>query len=132
MKISIVGNQVCITSAYTNHELNKVKRNRPDALKLYEGSGQERHPVFSISTDTTGGMNNSFLCFREGDTDINGKAIVMFPVPSVQDTPEKTKAAVAEYIGARALYAKKIEQQIDAAITAINNEQNSVMNMIEA
>lgn len=132
MKITIVGNQICITSAYTNNELNKVKRNRPDALKLYEGTGQERHPVFSISTDATGGMNNSFLCFGAGDCDINGKAIVMLPIPGIQDTPEKTKAAVAEQIGIRALYAKQIEQQIDAAITAINNEQNSVMNMIEA
>ena len=130
MKIAIVGNQVCIASSYSYDEINKVKRNRPDALKLYEGSGQERHPVFSISTDATGGMNNSVLCFGAGDSDINGKAIVMFPVPAHEDG--KAKAAVAEYIGIRALYAKRIEQQIDAALTAINNEQNSVMNMIEA
>ena len=128
MKIAIVGNQVCITSNYSYDEIAKVKRDRPEALKLYQGTGEERIHVFSISVDQTGGMNSKFLCF--GDKDINGKAIVMFPVPAHEDG--KAKEAVAEFIGPRALYAKSIEQQIDTALTEIGNEQNSIINLIEA
>ena len=130
MKIAIVGNQVCITSNYSYDEIAKVKRNRPEALKLYQGTGEGRTHVFSVSVDATGGMNSKFLCFGAEDKDINGKAIVMFPVPAHEDG--KAKEAVAEFIGPRALYAKSIEQQIDTALTEISNEQNSIINLIEA
>lgn len=123
-QIKIVGNTVHIISSQKLEDVKLLAKYRPNALKLFEGSGSEKKEVFSIFT---GGKDGGAVCpngviFSKATT-ADGKALVTLTAPADCDD---VKAWAQEEIGVAILLLKKTEAQFADAIDEVKAERDAV------
>lgn len=123
-QIKIIGNTVHVISSQKLEDVKLLAKYRPNALKLYEGSGAEKQEVFAIFTD---GRDGGSVCpngviFSKATTS-DGKALVTLTAPT---GTEDVKAWAQEEIGVAILLLKKTEAQFAAAIEEVKAERDAV------
>lgn len=119
MKASVKSNILFITSKYSIDDLKKVAKYRPDALKLFEGEGDEKHTVAAICVGSKASVAPNGIVFAPvGGT--TGKAVVTMDLPVECDTDEKVRKHIHEKVGMSIINGTKIEAQVAAALTSIN------------
>lgn len=123
-QIKIIGNTVHVISSQKLEDVKLLAKYRPNALKLYEGSGAEKQEVFAIFTD---GRDGGSVCpngviFSKATTS-DGKALVTLTAPA---GTEDVKAWAQEEIGVAILLLKKTEAQFAAAIEEVKAERDAV------
>lgn len=123
-QIKIVGNTVHVISSQKLEDVKLLAKYRPNALKLFEGSGAEKREVFSIFT---GGKDGGAVCpngviFSKATT-ADGKALITLTAPADCDD---VKAWAQEEIGVAILLLKKTEAQFADAIDEVKAERDAV------
>lgn len=119
MKASVKSNILFITSDYSIDDLKKVAKYRPDALKLVEGEGDDKHTVAAICVGTKASVAPNGIVFAPvGGT--TGKAVVTMDLPVDCDSEEKVRKHIHEKVGMAVVNGTKIEAQISEALTGID------------
>ena len=127
-KIKIVGNTAHVISSQKLEDIKLLAKYRPNALKLFEGTGSEKKEVFSLFTDGDNGgciMKNGVM-FSNATT-AEGNALVTLTAP---DGTEDMKAWVEETVGVAILNLKKVETQFADAIAEVKAEKTAVADSI--
>jgi len=121
MKASVKSNILFITSEYSIDDLKKVAEYRPDALKLIEGEGDDKHTVAAIYVGAKASVGKNGIVFAPvGGT--TGKAVVTMDLPTDCDTEEKVRKHLHEKIGMTIINGTKIEAQITNALAEIDSD----------
>ncbi len=124
MKAVINGAAMVVSSDFTPKELGKVKKYRPNALKLMNDKTVEF--IIGISADNVGSLNSCGAMFSTL-TNTEGKATITLPLASVNGN---LKAYAEENYGYALLKIRKIEEGLAAAIVEADNEAATITNAI--
>lgn len=123
-KIKIVGNTVHVISSQKLEDIKLLAKYRPNALKLIEGTGAEKHEVFVVCTGGRDGgcIGVNGVMFSNSTTN-DGKALITLTAP---EGTEDMKAWAEEEIGVAILHLKKVEAQFADAIAEVKAEKAAV------
>lgn len=125
-KIKLMGDHIALVSALTLENIAKVKKHRPDALKLKDAEGKT--VVFAVDTGDAASMSKFGVVFASQEV-VGGKAIYTVKAPSA-DAVEVRKY-INETMGIVALKLNQVEAQCTAAFGDIANEVAAIENLIE-
>jgi len=118
--IKIAGGAVVVESAAKLADVKKLAKYRPNALKLTEGQGNEKHDVFAVTAAASGsGSINQYGVSFGTQTTEAGNATVTLVLPDNVTDPKKWAMDV---IGAAILKLQKVEDQFAAASNEIDAE----------
>ena len=118
--IKIAGGAVVVESAAKLADVKKLAKYRPNALKLTEGQGHEKHDVFAVTAAASGsGSINQYGVSFGTQTTEAGNATVTLVLPDNVTDPKKWAMDV---IGAAILKLQKVEDQFAAASNEIDAE----------
>lgn len=119
MKASVKSNILFITSDYSIDDLKKVAKYRPDAMKLVEGEGDEKHTVAAICVGTKSSVAPNGIVFAPvGGT--TGKAVVTMELPTDCDSEDEVRNYIHEKVGMTVINGTKIEAQVADALASID------------
>lgn len=123
-KIQIIGNIAHIISSQKLEDIKLLKKYRPAVLSLMEGSGAEKHAVFSILTDGDKGgyVGQNGVMFSRVTT-AEGNALVTLTAP---EGTADMKAWVQEEVGVAILQLRKVEAGFAAALAEVKAEKAAV------
>lgn len=118
--IKIAGGAVVVESAAKLDDIKRLAKYRPEALKLVEGHGSEKHEIFGVSAAPagSGSINQYGVSFGTQTTEA-GNATVTLVLPDRVTDP---KEWAMENIGTAILKLNKVEAQFEAASGAIDAE----------
>lgn len=116
MKATINGAAMVVSSDFTPDELKKIKKYRPDALKLMKDNKVEF--MIGIGTDNVGSLNSCGAIFSPL-TNADGKATITLPLASADGD---LKAFAEENYGYPLLKIRKIEEGLAAAVSEADAE----------
>jgi len=125
MKINITGDVFIITSKLTVADIALVAKNKPDALKVFEGEGIDREQKFAVSfNDGKPSIANFGITFGSKTRCAKGFAFYRGDIPS---TVVNAKDYVADIIGTSADFIKIVEEQVPTAIEEIKKARTSLL-----
>ena len=117
--IKIVGGVAVIESALKLEDIKKLKKYRPNALSLFEGSGKDKEEVFQIGAGRGYGSISTYGASFGSHTTTDGKATITIEIPEGTEDP---KAYIADKVGVAILNLNKVEAQFEAANADIDQE----------
>lgn len=117
--IKIVGSVAVIESSADLETIEKVAKYRPNALKLFEGTGKDKETVFAVDAGRGLGSINKYGVSFGAATTVDGKATVTIMIP---EGTEDAKEYVKEKVGVAILNLNKVEQQFAGAVSEIDTE----------
>lgn len=119
-KIKLAGSAAVIESDIDFDDLAKVAKYRPEELTLYKGEGSQKEPVFAVGIAKAGtGSINSFGASFAPNGGYGNKAIITM----LNDSGEICDLQWVEaHIGLAILNLNKIEENLGAVVTAINDD----------
>lgn len=124
MKATINGAAMVVSSDFTPDELKKIKKYRPDALKLTKDNKTEF--MIGIGTDNVGSLNSCGAVFSPL-TNAEGKATITLPLASADGD---LKAFAEENYGYALLKIRKIEEGLAAAVAEADAEATLISEAI--
>lgn len=127
-KIIVSVDNFSIVSKYNLETIKEVKRAKPNALVVYEGSDDNKEQVFAISTAETKGSYSRHGISFASETVADHKACFTTKIPL---NVENVKNYVIDSAGMGIVYLSKIEDQIEAALAEIAQEREMVASCIE-
>lgn len=126
-KIIVSADNFSIVAKYSLEELKKVKTCKPNALVLYEGTGEDKEQIFAVSAATNGNYNRFGISFAS-ETITDHKACFTAKVPA---DVENVKDFIIESAGMGVVHLAKIEEQIAEALVQIEQERETIAGCIE-
>lgn len=121
--IKIVGGVAVIESALKLEDIKKLKKYRPAALSLFEGTGKDKEEVFQIGAGRGYGSISTYGASFGGHTTTDGKATITIEIPEGTEDP---KAYIADKVGVAILNLNKVEAQFEAANADIDQEIDAI------
>ena len=120
-KLTVAGQAVVVTSSIKLEDLRTIKKYRPDALTLYEGTGAEKEPVFAIGIGNgNGGINAYGVEFANETRDAEKKASLTVLIP---EEISDAKKYVSDKYGAAILKLNRLEETLSGALHEIAEEK---------
>lgn len=131
-EVHVAGSAVVIASTMKPEELAVLKKYRPSALELTEGSGENKKTVYAIGLAGDGDANGSFNAkgaMFSKRTNQAGKATITIAIPAEVKDP---KAWAVETLGVALLNLNKLEQGLAAKVTEVAEEKKKIEEAITA
>lgn len=125
-KIKLMGDKIALVSAMTMEQLKKVKKHRPEALKLKDAEGKS--VVFAVDAGAVATMSKYGVVFASQEV-VGGKAIYTVDAPS--SDPVEVRHYINDMMGIVALNLNKVETQCTAAFADIADEVAAIETLIE-
>ena len=126
--IKIAGSACVVESAHTLEDIKLLEKYRPKALSLFEGEAGKKEEVFRIGTTAKGlGSINTYGATFGTQKSANGKATITMVVP---EGTEKPKEWAADVIGVSIIKLNQVEEQFEAALAEVLEEQETVNSTI--
>ena len=124
--IKIVGSVAVVESSAKLETIKNLQKYRPNALKLFEGTGAQKEEVYAVCAAPrgTGSINRYGTSFGTSTTE-DGRATVTIMIP---EGTADAKKWVKEEVGVSILNLNKVEEQFAAA----NEEITAELAAIEA
>lgn len=121
--IKIVGSVAVVESGATLANIKKLQKYRPNALKLFDGTGKDKEEVFVVGA----GKGNGSICtygasFGYATTE-DGRATITLVIP---EGTTDAKKWVMETVGTAILNLNKVEAQFEAVGEEIDTELNAI------
>ena len=123
-KVKILGDSFTITSAAKVADIKTLNKYNAKALKLYS-TDDKKSELFGVGFAANGGSINANGVTFNGE-DANGFAYLTQPIKTDAKTAEAKQTAVMEAIGFATISLEKVEAQITTAITAVNEDVETV------
>lgn len=118
--IKIVGNVAVVESDAQLDAIEKLQKYRPEALRLYDGTGKDKEEVFAVCAAPKGnGSINRYGASFGTATTVDGNAIITLAIPEGTSDPKKW---AVDTIGTAILNLNKVEAQFAAKIDEIDAE----------
>lgn len=122
--IKVVGGVAVIESGAALETIKKVSKYRPNALKLFEGTGANKEEVFVVGAAKAGlGAINQYGASFGTATTADGNATITIAIPEGCDDP---KGFVMDKVGVAILNLNKVEAQLAGAIDEIDTEMDAI------
>lgn len=130
MKVYVMGSSVGISTVVSLDELKLLAKKAPDALRLIEGEGKEKHEVFKVFVGEKSELKTWGACFN-GSTNGDPKCAMMTLDISAKPEEMSAKEYVAEMYGVALLNLQKVEEQFKPALEDIAVKKATLADMIE-
>jgi|GEM_PF-4816773 len=130
MDINIISDVFIITTKLTVTDIALVAKHKPDALRVFEGEGADRKPVFAVSYNEGRQHLASFgITFGDKTRCESGFATYKGDIPRSVERG-KEKEYVADIVGTCLDYLAKIETQVPSAVSEIKTARASLLSKI--
>ena len=130
MKVYVMGSSVGISTTVSLADLALLQAKNPDALRLFEGEGKEKHEVFRVFVGDKPELK-AFGATFTGNTNGDPKCAMMTLDISAKPEDMSAKEYVAEKFGCGLLNLQKVETQFKPALEGIAAQKSALADMIE-
>lgn len=116
MRTILFDNTVAFVSKAKMEDLAKIQKFNEKALQLVN---EDKEVEFTYKTSGgSGGVSPMFIYFNE----VSDGGYAMVKMPVVGENADEKKAFIAENYGSAISRAKKVEEKLDSALAAINED----------
>ena len=127
--IKVVGGVAVVESVAKLAEIKKLAKYRPDALKLFEGTGKDKECVFAVGAASQGpGSISRFGASFGTATTEDGKATITMMIP---EGTADAKKWVMEAVSTAILNLNKVEAQFSGALEETDAELEAISSNIQ-
>ena len=128
-KITIAGDALIVTSAFTLEDLKKLLQYKPKALSLYEVDEEtgKKCEVFKVGVSDRGSLSTYGANFCGTSRDGEGNATITLSLP---DSTKDAVGYVSEEYGAPLMALNAVEEQFEDALAAIEKDQAAILENI--